>query len=62
MAPTAGIAPTFLTEHLAGDKYYWGPPTSSLNWCEYDHEVSPYIAECESSKRALFPRDSVEHD
>ena len=24
---------------------YWGPPSSTLNWCETNYEVSHYIAE-----------------
>ena len=24
---------------------YWGPPTSSINWCERDYTHTPYIAE-----------------
>ena len=24
---------------------YWGPPTSTLDWCETNYEVSFYIAE-----------------
>lgn len=24
---------------------YWGPPTSTIDWCERNYEVSPYIAE-----------------
>jgi len=24
---------------------FWGPPTSTLDWCEVNYEVSPFIAE-----------------
>nr|XP_004610962.1 unnamed protein product [Sorex araneus] len=30
----------------AGDREgYWGPPTSTLEWCEENYAVTPYIAE-----------------
>ncbi|KAI7879241.1 alkaline phytoceramidase [Lichtheimia hyalospora FSU 10163] len=27
------------------DEYYWGVPTSTIDWCEENYIVSPYIAE-----------------
>ena len=24
---------------------FWGPPTSSVDWCEADYQVTPYVAE-----------------
>lgn len=24
---------------------YWGPVTSSIDWCEKNYEVTPYVAE-----------------
>ncbi|ORZ25106.1 ceramidase [Absidia repens] len=27
------------------DDYYWGPATSTIDWCEENYAVSPYVAE-----------------
>uniref|UniRef100_A0A8B9SU42 Alkaline ceramidase n=1 Tax=Anas platyrhynchos TaxID=8839 RepID=A0A8B9SU42_ANAPL len=33
---------------------YWGPPTSTLEWCEENYAVSYYIAEfCEWPKKNI---------
>ena len=38
MAPTNAIRP--------GDEIgFWGPPSSTINWCETNYEVSYYVAE-----------------
>ena len=38
MAPTSLLRP--------GDKIgFWGPPSSTINWCETNYEVNHYIAE-----------------
>lgn len=35
---------------------YWGPPTSTLEWCEENYAVSYYIAEfCEWSRSSPNP-------
>lgn len=35
---------------------YWGPPTSTLDWCEENYAVSYYIAEfCEWNRASLLP-------
>jgi dihydroceramidase len=40
-----------MLEHLIRDLSssknapYWGPPTTSVDWCEMNYEVTPYIAE-----------------
>lgn len=34
------------TQSLTTDRMgYWGNITSTIDWCEYNHEVTPYIAE-----------------
>lgn len=35
--------------------YYWGPVTSSINWCEEDYVVTKYIAEfCNTTTNLVF--------
>ena len=35
--------------------YYWGPVTSSINWCEEDYVVTKYIAEfCNTTTNSVF--------
>ena len=36
------MAPFSIAEEIVG---YWGPPTSTLDWCEANYEVSYFIAE-----------------
>jgi dihydroceramidase len=30
---------------LKGSHGFWGPPTSTINWCEQDYTWTPYVAE-----------------
>ena len=30
---------------LIPDAGYWGPPTSSVDWCEANYRVTPYACE-----------------
>lgn len=32
---------------------WWGPPTSSVNWCELDYDVTELIAECANTVSSL---------
>eukprot|EP01132_Coremiostelium_polycephalum_P002948 gene2948-3679_t len=34
-----------LHQHLDPTQYYWGIPTSNIDWCEANYIKSPYIAE-----------------
>ncbi|GAO47320.1 alkaline phytoceramidase [Saitoella complicata NRRL Y-17804] len=33
---------------------FWGPPTSSINWCEQDYLSTPYLAELHNSISSLL--------
>jgi len=34
--------------------YYWGTPTASLDWCETNYSVSPYVAEFWNTLSSLY--------
>ncbi len=45
---------TVKTSSFGKTNYYWGRPTSLINWCEKDHEVDPIIAEFFNTYSNLF--------
>ncbi|EIE78529.1 hypothetical protein RO3G_03233 [Rhizopus delemar RA 99-880] len=30
---------------MSDKEYFWGPATSTIDWCEENYHVSPYLAE-----------------
>ena len=47
----AGCLALLALAHAAAG--WWGPPTSSVNWCELDYDVTELIAECANTVSSL---------
>ncbi|KAI8607159.1 ceramidase [Chytriomyces sp. MP71] len=45
---------SFWTGGIAAKEGFWGPTSSTLNWCEEDYVLTPYVAEFWNSTSNVF--------
>src|ERR1700723_3106631 len=44
-APASTPMPPSMLATVVLTAGFWGPPTSSVDWCEANYQVTPYVAE-----------------
>ena len=59
IAVKSPVMPPYLEKDYDG---YWGRPTATIDWCESNYEVTPYVAEfCKSTAYYIYQLQLSSH-